>query len=312
MIAAEQHLQSFFGGRVHIGAATRLPLDALFLGASGRPSWDDLRRVGPVRFGITADEVPSGYAAGTPFHRDFGDSCVDCASDAAAVTRILPSHRQLDPLHIPAALSFAFAQQWARQGFACVHGALLCVADTGVLVVGQRAAGKSTLSASAVAAGGSLVSDDYLLAGLCDGRPTGERIRQFMSLRRSWAAQGLADALTGSWTHNRNDTRVFLHIPDDDPRFPDYASIDRLWLLRRPRAGRRETSALRPAPQATAYAALVAAIQPLLLGADFPTERERLGALVAKLVSLPAACLETGQDVVLKPRATWQRLLATA
>lgn len=302
-------------GAVHVAASTPLPLDALFLGSPGRPSWDELKRAGPVRFSIdpagtsTADVTETSAEPGTSFHRDFGDSCVDCASNADAITRILPRHRQGDPLHIPTAMGFAFAQQWARYGYACVHGALLRVAGTGVLVVGQRAAGKSVLSASALAAGGAIVSDDYVLVGLQAGKPVGERIRRFVSLRRSWAARALGERLPGAWSHNRNQSRAFLRIPDGDPSFPNHASIDRVWVLGRPRSARRETSLLEPLAQARLYAALVAAMQPLLLGADFPYERARLSTLLAELASLPAARIETGQDIVIDPQTAWRRLL---
>jgi hypothetical protein len=303
---------TLLGGEVHVEAAVPLSLEGLFLGGAGRPGWEELKQVGPIRFGIAPADASKIPGESDPsFQRDFGDSCVRCSSNAGAVTRILPEHRQGDPLHIPTAMAFAFAQQWARHGHACVHGALLRVADTGVLVVGQRAAGKSVLSASALAAGGAIVSDDFLLTGFASGKLVGERIRRFLSLRRSWAARSLRETFTDAWTNNRNGSRAFLRIPDGDARFPESSSIDRVWVLGRPKAGRRETSTLAPVEQAELYAAIVAAIQPLLLGADFPYERERLGAVVTHLVaSTPAARIETGQDIVLEPAVTWQRLLS--
>lgn len=298
------------GGLVRATASEAVSLEGLFLGGTGQPDWEELKRIGPLCFDTIGAE-PSSEEPCPEFSRDFGDSEVRCRSGAAAVAEILPHHKERDPLRIPAALGFAFAQQWARHGHACVHGALLRVADTGVLVVGQRAVGKSVLSASALAAGGAIVSDDFLLAGFASGKLVGERIRQFLSLRRSWAARSLRETFTDAWTNNRNGSRAFLRIPDGDARFPESSSIDRVWVLGRPKAGRRETSTLAPVGQAELYAAIVAAIQPLLLGADFPYERERLGAIVTHLVaSTPAARIETGQDIVLEPAVTWQRLLA--
>lgn len=316
MIVCSQRLCSTtLGGHVDVNAREPLLLESLFAGGAARPTWSELRHAGPIRFSIDLANAPTAAAPGTvgktgaTFHRDFGDSCVDCASNADAITRILPRHRLRDPLHIPTAMGFAFAQQWARYGHACVHGALLRVAGTGVLVVGQRAAGKSVLSASALAAGGAIVSDDYVLVGLQAGKPVGERIRGFVSLRRSWAARALGERLPGAWSHNRNQSRAFLRIPDGDPSFPNHASIDRVWVLGRPRSARRETSLLEPLAQARLYAALVAAMQPLLLGADFPYERARLSTLLAELASLPAARIETGQDIVIDPQTAWRRLL---
>jgi hypothetical protein len=298
-------------GRVCVRADVPLAVAALFLGAPGRPSWRELKEIGPIRFGIEPVAVEGTVTAtAVPFHRDFGDSCVRCASNADAIAQILPSHRERDPLKIPAALGFAFAQQWARHGLACVHGALLRVRDTGVLVVGQRAAGKSVLAASALAAGGAIISDDFLLAGLVAGQPVGERIRNFLSLRRSWAAHALLDGHAEPWSQNRSGNRAYLQITAGDARFPDHASIDRVWVIARPRHGRGETSTLAPIGQAECYAAVVAAIQPLLLGPALPFERDRLLPLMTRLVTgLPTARIETGQDIVLDPAGAWQRLL---
>lgn len=309
MIVRGQILSStMLGGQVNAHASEAVSLDGLLLGGDERPDWEELKRIGPICFDAVGAE-PSGAEPCYDFSRDFGDSEVRCRSGAAAVAEILPHHKERDPLRIPAALGFAFAQQWARHGHACVHGALLRVEGTGVLVVGQRAAGKSVLSASALAAGGAIVSDDYVLVGLQAGKPVGERIRGFVSLRRSWAARALGERLPGAWSHNRNQSRAFLRIPDGDPSFPNHASIDRVWVLGRPRSARRETSLLEPLAQARLYAALVAAMQPLLLGADFPYERARLSTLLAELASLPAARIETGQDIVIDPQTAWRRLL---
>jgi len=161
-------------------------------------------------------------------------------------------------------------------------------------------------------AGGGIVSDDYLLAGELDGTLMGERIRSFLSLRASWAARTLFDNAPGAWRSGRTGSRSFLGIEDDDPRFPEHCRINRVWILSRPRAGRREDSILEPASQAELYTALVSATQPLLLGPDFPHERNRLTQLLSRLAGLAPARLETGQDIVLDPQATWQRLLALA
>ncbi|MCK9538602.1 hypothetical protein [Dokdonella sp.] len=201
-------------------------------------------------------------------------------------------------------------QYHARWGRACVHGALLQVDGAGVLVVGQRASGKSVLSASALAAGGGIVSDDYLLVAKREDGVFGERIREFLSLRRSWAGEALVDLTGLEWSLGRSGNRAYLRVPEGDARFPVHARIDRIWVLRRPRAGRRQHSSLEAMSHAEVYAALVTAIQPLLLGPDFPHERAQLQTLLAGLMaSAPAARLETGQDVVTDPAATWHRLL---
>lgn len=298
------------GGRLTVHADAPLPLEALYLGGPGRPSWEVLRRIAPIRFDVDAtprDDVTTRIE----FERNFGDSAVRCASNAAATVHIEAAHAPGDPRHLPVAMGFAFAQQWARLGHACVHGALLEVEGRGVLVLGQRGAGKSVLATSALAAGGGIVSDDYLLAGEHENELLGERIRAFVSLRQSWAARTLFASSNDAWQPNRSGTRAFLQPHPSDPRFPAHHRIDHVWVLGRPRAGRRAESSLEPISQATFFTALVAATQPLLLGPDFPHEQRLLSRLFTRLASRARpARLETGQDIVLAPQAAWQRLLA--
>lgn len=298
------------GGRVHLKSPASIA--AVLLGIQPLPPWRDLQRAGPIDLAAEIDdEIESKLIA--PFTRDFGDSIVECASGAQATAQVLESHPQPKVVRLPTAFAFAFAQQWARLGCACVHGAMLKFQETGILVLGARASGKSVLSASCLAAGGGIVTDDYLLLGQREEAVFGERIRQFLSLRRSWAGESLATTADADWGVGATGNRSFLRVPDDDSRFPTLSRIDRIWVLRRPRAGRQQHSSLQPINQAEVYAAIVAAIQPLLLGAEFPHERALLQSLVGRLMaSTSAARLETGQDIVLAPRQTWDRLLTDA
>lgn len=297
-------------GQVHVGARSSVSLEALFLGAGDRPSIEELKALDPFRFTIDANEEKPPASTGA-IVRDFGDSIIYCSSDSGAVTEIFPDSNRARSLHIPTAMSFAFTQQWARHGHACVHGALLKVEGQGVLVIGLRAAGKSVISASALAADGQIVTDDYLLVGTRDNQLLGERIRRFISLRRSWAADALMGRAAGDWKLGRSELRAFLRVAPGDDRFPESARIDKIWLLCRPLSGRRSHSSLDSISHSEAYGSLVSATSPLLLGADFPHERLKLHALLSKLTgSVPLARLETGQDIVLDPKRTWRRLLA--
>lgn len=312
MIAQDGILRcTALNGTVRVEASAQVPLEALYTGSVGRPSWEELKAIGPFRFGIDQDAA-IGAATTSGITRDFGDSSIRCSSGMGATTYILSIHNPSPRQHIPAAMGFAFAQQWARNGHLCVHGALLQVEGKGVLVVGLRAAGKSVLSASALAAGGRNITDDFFLLGEKDDVILGERIRRFLSLRRSWAADALVKDFPGEWSPDRSGRRVFLRVKEDDDRFPQFSRIDRIWVLKRPRAGRRAHSSLESISQAEVYASLVSAIQPLLLGPEFPHERAKLQALLGKLMSsVPAARIETGQDIVLDPKGTWARLLGS-
>lgn len=300
------------GGRVHFEGPGSLAIPAALLGIQRLPAWRDLQRAGAI--GVTAELAdPPDSELPASFHRDFGDSTVACTSGAKATAQVLDSHPQPKVSRLPTAIAFGFAQQWARLGCACVHGAVLKLDEITILVLGAQASGKSVLSTSCLAAGGGIVTDDYLLLGQREEAVFGERIRQFLSLRRSWAGESLVAEVDVDWGVGTTGNRAFLRVPDHDARFPVLSRIDRIWVLRRPRAGRRRHSSLEPISQAEVYAAIVAAIQPLLLGGDFPHERALLRSLVGRLMaSTSAARLETGQDIVLTPIQTWHRLLATA
>ena len=60
------------------------------------------------------------------------------------------------------ALRIMIDHAWSSQGSFFLHAAAYRVFDSGILVLAPQAAGKSILSAAALAAGGALVSDDWL------------------------------------------------------------------------------------------------------------------------------------------------------
>lgn len=299
-------------GGVRVNASAPAVVVSALLGSAPVQDWEAWRRLGPV--GLDA-EAPPGHVSGhaARFTRDFGDSVVRCVPDGDAVAEVLAGHRPPVVARAPSALAFAFAQQWARLGCLATHAALVQLDGVGVLALGARGRGKSVLAASAVRAGGAIVSDDHLLLGQRDGACLGERIRQFVSVRRSWAVDTLLAGTRDDWNLGRSGNRAYLEIPSGDPRFPAHARVDRLWVLARPASARGALSSSSRLDQASAYATLVAAGQPLLLGAAFPRERERLQVLMRRLATLPAARVETGEDIVREPRRAWNVLLrATA
>lgn len=180
-------------------------------------------------------------------------------------------------------------------------------------MLGSRAAGKSVLSASVLNAGGVVISDDLLLVGSLGEKILGERMREFISLRSSWASDHLLDDLETEWSNSRTGNRAFLRVSAADSRFRNYSKIDRIWLLSRPRLGRSEKSSICATTHAETYTALVAATQPLLLDSDFVVEKAQLHSLFLKIISSTSAVrIETGQDIVVSPEKTWRRLLAAS
>ena len=69
-------------------------------------------------------------------------------------------------LLLPQALHLLLTQQWARAGLMPVHACAFSIAGQGILALGDRGAGKSSLVLAALAAGARIVSDDWLLLGL--------------------------------------------------------------------------------------------------------------------------------------------------
>ena len=311
MIALPERLRATaLSGELRVSGNRPLALDNLYLCGAGRPSWSELRAVCPIHFETHSADIATHLPSIT-CDRDFGDSHFHCHEDGSAMVTIRADHQAGDPRHIPLAMDFAFAQQWARLGYACIHGALLEVDGAGVLVLGQRGAGKSVLASSALVAGGGIVSDDQILVGVRDGALVGERIRAFLSLRQSWAARTLFEGSRENWRMNRSGNRAFLAIDATSAQFPEHCRIDHVWLLTRPRAGRQTHSTLERLSQAELFAALITATQPLLLGADFPHERRLLQGLFVRLLQTRSiARLETGQDIVQNPMDSWRRLFA--
>lgn len=243
-----------------------------------------------------------------PFANDFCDSVVQCRSGDEAWAAFWPARPDAARRRLPAAHLFAFAQQWARLGCLCVHGALLRLHGTGVLLLGASGSGKSVAAASALRAGGELVTDDYLLLALPAGVPTGERLRNYLSLRQSALSARLL--MDGSDRWNADGNRLFLPIATGDRRFPACARIDRIWVLSPPASAHPDRARLEPLSQAQVWAGLVGATQPLLLGPSFPHEREHMTAALKQLLAATvAARLDPGHDMVDEPDAAWRRLL---
>lgn len=247
-------------------------------------AWQDLKQRGPITIalaGATAhdpDDVPT-------LTTELSDGRVHTRSGYPAVLEIDASHDSPGE-RFARSLNLALSQQWARAGLMMVHAAGVVVEGAGILVLGPKASGKSTLTAAILAAGGQAVSDDWMLMGMTEeGRPTMERLRGFLMLRRSWASDRLLQ--TGSSLHyhaTRLRPKYTLPVDDRDPRFPVSHPVDRLCVLKRGGA-RPERSTQVPILPRNAMTALMAASMPLLFSAGFPEERRRLGDMAAGLLA---------------------------
>lgn len=298
--------------RLHVSGLAAGDLQTLFQATGPLRPW----RRPPLPAQIVIDNPDAGPAlADAPLQAlQLGADRVELGSGRAA--RLFPGcAADTAATHFPQSLYLCLAQQWARSGVFALHAAGIVAAGRGILALGERMAGKSTLALSALAAGHQVVSDDWLLLGPgADGRAHIERLRGYLALRagrpreRLLPRSGLAVA-AGS---DGNGQRQLFTIDGAAPaRFPATAAVHHLWLLQ-PGPERPGSTRLMAAAAATALAGLVAAAMPLLLSTPFPAERQALMGTANRLLAQAAAAqVSTGSDLVRAPEANWERLLKT-
>lgn len=242
---------------------------------------------------------------GDPRQRAFVEGAVRAVSGAAAEVTI--SAR--DPrFMMPQPLGFALSQQWARSGLLALHGCMVQINGRGILALGRRGTGKSILAASVLAAHGAVVSDDWVLVGVdAERKLVAERLRQYLQLRASAVGSGLRaqlDQRLAFYAHTR--TKFALPINDDDPATPPCASIDELWVLRRPSEARTKQTRLVSASPAVFFAALLDSSVAELAGNAFPVERAALLRTVQQLLAtVRCVVVETGLNLAQDPLSAW-------
>jgi hypothetical protein len=232
-------------------------------------------------------------------------------SGAAASLIIERGQRPDARLMMPNSFTFLIGQQWARTGAVPIHGAVFRYRGRGVLALGRRGSGKSILGLSAVVAGGRLVSDDSVLLGLDEkGAPVAERMREFFMVRHSWAGDRLFARLTDIPSTIGSRPKTVYRLPDrEDPRFCVGCGIDDLWLLERPRGGRRSATSWAPAQAATGMARLIESSTALLFGPRYPRERAALLEMFqAVLRRVACRTVAPGTDLVEAPERVFERL----
>lgn len=199
----------------------------------------------------------------------------------------------LEPL-VEAALAHALA----AGGECFLHAAALELRGRSLLVVGDSAAGKSTLAAAAVACGGRVISDDSLLLGLDGGRPLVRGARRNVWLRAGSAALLPALERRGLPTE-RIGGRIRLARRDAPAAFRISTRPDCLVLLAR--AGADEPGVVsRRLTQAEALAALLRGTSSLYVtdGSFSSGQGSLLELLTAFAQSLPAIEIAVGPELL--------------
>jgi hypothetical protein len=199
----------------------------------------------------------------------------------------------------------------AGRGVAVLHGAAVRVRSHGLLAVGGRHVGKSTIAAAAIVGGGSVVSDDWLFAAVTrDGsvvvapgrtelafrRPTVDVLPEEIR-RRLVPAQGTA---SDRWALDPTTTDPW-HAVALIPTSIWRVSIDR----------RLGTSRLQRINQADTWAALAHSTSAVFLSGVFDRERSSLLRLLHRLVTdCPGFRLRLGRDLLADPATTLDRLVS--
>jgi hypothetical protein len=306
-------ISAAFNDSLSVLGLTPEEFTSLLRADSRRPSWPGVAARGRIRMGGEHDLLDELRAEHRPHDLPGGRAYL--ASDQAGEVRLDPA-AEVDQHLLPPPLNLLMAQQWARLARFPLHAAALRWKGRGVLILGERGAGKSSLVLAALTRGAEVVSDDWLLAGAPNGTVRVERLREFLMFRSGtpWQAFGKRlQQITGQAVLSGPDGRFVLKIPDSRPFFPVWIPIEQTLFLRVPEGERRSQSRLDPIHQSRLLAGLVEASMPLLLTDEFGIERKRLMTAFRKMTGgVPARAAELGQDLVYAPEATLDRLLAPA
>ncbi|NBB78342.1 MAG: hypothetical protein GVY36_02690, partial [Verrucomicrobia bacterium] len=203
----------------------------------------------------------------------------------------------------------ALAQQLARAGVMTLHAAGIATPSGGIIAIGRKGAGKSTLTASALQAGFRVVSDDWLLAAFEGNGLRVQRMRRFMMLRKGWATDQLRKFLPDEFlTESKTRPRLHVFLPEDDARFPAHCHVDRIFVLERGRSGRPERTRSEPLPAAVALGALTEASMPIVLSQKLPVERDCLLPGLTRLLSQASHSVHGGTDLIAEHESAWETL----
>lgn len=233
----------------------------------------------------------------------FASGCSEAAvewKDGGAVDRFVAT----------SLLETALIHGLAMSGCVVNHAAALEFGGAELLVVGPSRAGKSTLCAAALAAGGIVVSDDSVILGFDeDVVPAAGALRRDLWLRDG-SVELLPERLRAQlWeTESFGERRWGLGRAAFPKLFKTSVRPQAIVLLHRDL--RIREFALRRVSSADGLAGLLLASSPLFLSGRYPVERERcLPALMALVNGAPCFEVRMGKTLVVDPVATIGRLV---
>lgn len=207
---------------------------------------------------------------------------------------------------LPTAFSACASRALAVQGKVLLHGASFLVQDRCVLVAGPRCAGKSTLTAAALAASCSVLSDDSVVCWRDGGVPILAPFRTFLSFREKTLV-ALPPPVRRRLYCSRgpDEERWLLGV---DPSLAGRAHpVAVLWLARVDKSA--DVTVIKRLDDARALAGLINSVSVLFMTAKYPREAAALTrVLVATVEHTPSFEVVLGRDVLLDPANTLWRL----
>jgi hypothetical protein len=213
---------------------------------------------------------------------------------------------------MPQSLLLLIAQQWALQDALSLHAALVQVEGLSFLILGESGFGKSTLAMSALAAGGCVVTDDWLLVGQRHGSAC--NLRRMMRIRASAASEALLKRLDKAVARPGEGSDRYAIDPGSIRNAPSSARPDAIVLLRAPAGDgdRPAESQWQEGTAAQAAATIVNAAGGLLFSAKLPAEKNRIWQVASRLSAKVVIGLQPGWDAVRRPGDFWSRCASLA
>lgn len=297
-----------FSPQIIVNGLAQEALCSLIAGGTvGRESW----RPGVELTAALADADENDAGPVQEFALDDGLALL--RSGGSGRVRVQTGHT-LGHTLLPTSLHLLLAHQWARGGLMLVHAAAFEFGGVGVLALGDRGAGKSVLSAAVLAAGGRVVSDDWVMVGKAEnGGFHAERLRDFLMFRSGPPLRALLEQLGDlPTTEDPDRSKLVARIPGaSDDRFPHSTPVDRIWLLQRCAGERPAETRAKEASPIAALQGLMQATTPVLLSKRMPAERDQLRRSTGDLLqSVPIQHTRTGVDIATTSETTLGRVIA--
>jgi hypothetical protein len=229
----------------------------------------------------------------------------------SAMLEIRPAGRGISAYAASVLTEAALTHALALRGRLVMHAAALEVGRASILAAGSTKAGKSTLAAAVLRAGGGVVSDDSVVLGTDDqGAVVAGALR-----RDVWFRKGTVDLLPDRLRSRLREGASFgerrwgLERKSARSVFRDRVHPDAVILLRRD--ARMRAMRIVRVSAAEALAGLIRATSPLFLSGRYPVERERLLPVLTSLANgTPCFAVRMGRVLLENPEHAVQELVA--